>query len=413
MEENKPAIYSVQASVFSIFRNFRVFLQPKIFMMRIFAVIFFSILLLPDIYVRFAFLRKKKWTWRLLNWLPTLIAILCALIFWGTNIPALPLSKAFFYILICISLPKLAFSVVSLIFRILSLFWKKIKIVELPISLACTLAALVVMIYGCTVGQKKLVLKEQTLFFNNLPKEFDGYRIVQISDLHIGTYGEDTSFVSRVVTEVMAQKPDLIVYTGDLVNSDADEVDPFISLLSSLSAPDGVLSIFGNHDYCYYNHHHQMEAIHREQEALKANERKLGWQLLLNEHRVIERDSSQIAIVGVENVGKPPFPHFGDITKAMNGLKDSTFVILLSHDPSHWRMEVLPDTDIPLTLSGHTHAMQFRIGRLTPVVMRYPEWGGLYEENGQQLFVSTGIGGGIPFRFGAWPEICVLTLKCK
>ena len=400
-------------AIFSNFRKFHVFLHSKIHCMKFFAIAFFSILLLPDIYVRFAFLRKKKWQWRLLNWLPSIVAILCALIFWGTNIPALPLSKAFFYILICISLPKLAFSSISLIFRILSLLWRKIKVAELPVSLACTFVALIVMIYGCTVGQKKLVVKEQTLTFSNLPKEFDGYRIVQISDFHIGTYGIDTNFVSRVVIEVMAQKPDLIVYTGDLVNSNADEVEPFIPLLSSLSAPDGVLSIFGNHDYCYYNHHNQMEAIRREQEALKSNEQKVGWQLLLNEHRVIARDSSCIAVVGVENVGRPPFPHFGNVAKAMNGLSDSTFVILLTHDPSHWRMEVLPDTDIPLTLSGHTHAMQFRIGRLTPVMMRYPEWGGLYEENGQQLFVSTGVGGGIPFRFGAWPEICVLTLKCK
>ena len=381
--------------------------------MKIFAIAFFSILLLPDIYVRFAFLRKKKWTWRLLNWLPSLVAILCALIFWGTNIPALPLSKAFFYILICIALPKLVFMAVSILFRICRLFWKGAKKVELPVSLACTFAALIVMIYGCTVGQKKLVVKEQTLYFKNLPAEFDDYRIVQLSDLHIGTYGKDTAFVVRVVNEVMAQNPDLIVYTGDLVNSDAAEVDPFIPLLSSLSAPDGVLSIFGNHDYCYYNHHHQMEVIRKEQEALKTKEREMGWQLLLNEHRVIRRDSTCIAVVGVENVGKPPFPHFGNLPKAMNGLSDSTFVILLSHDPSHWRMEVLSETDIPLMLSGHTHAMQFRIGSITPVRLKYPEWGGLYEENGQQLFVSTGVGGGIPFRFGAWPEICVLTLKCR
>ena len=381
--------------------------------MKIFAIAFFSILLLPDIYVRFAFLRKKKWTWRLLNWLPSVVAILCALIFWGTNIPALPLSKAFFYILICIALPKLVFMAVSILFRICRLFWKGAKKAELPVSLACTFAALIVMIYGCTVGQKKLVVKEQTLYFKNLPAEFDGYRIVQISDLHIGTYGEDTTFVARVVNEVLAQNPDLIVYPGDLVNSDAAEVDPFIPLLSSLSAPDGVLSIFGNHDYCYYNHHHQMEVIRKEQEALKAKEREMGWQLLLNEHRVIWRDSTCIAVVGVENVGKPPFPHDGDLPKAMAGLADSTFVILLSHDPSHWRMEVLSETDIPLMLSGHTHAMQFRIGSITPVRLKYPEWGGLYEEDGQQLFVSTGVGGGIPFRFGAWPEICVLTLRRK
>lgn len=381
--------------------------------MKIFAIAFFSILLLPDIYVRFVFLRKKKWTWRLLNWLPTVVAILCAIIFWGTNIPALPLSKAFFYILICIALPKLVFMTVSILFRILRIFWKGAKKAELPVSFLCTFAALIVMIYGCTAGQKKLVVKEQTLYFRNLPEEFDGYRIVQLSDFHIGTYGDDTTFVVRVVNEVMAQKPDLIVYTGDLVNSSATEVDPFVSVLSSLSAPDGVLSIFGNHDYCYYNHHHQMEVIRQEQEALKAKERGLGWQLLLNEHRVIRRDSACIAVVGVENVGRPPFPHYGDLSKATNGLADSTFVILLSHDPSHWRMEILPETSIPLMLSGHTHAMQFRIGRITPVRLKYPEWGGRYEEDGQQLFVSTGVGGGIPFRFGAWPEICVLTLKCR
>lgn len=378
--------------------------------MKIFAVIFFSILLLPDLYVHFVFLRKKKWTWKLLNWLPSIVAILCSLIFWGTNIPALPLSKAFFYILICIALPKLVFIAVSLLFRIFRLFWKGAKKGEVPVALVCTFAALVVMIYGCTVGQKKLVINEQNLYFKNLPKEFDGYTIVQLSDFHIGAQGTDTTFVARVVNEVMAWKPDLIVYTGDLVNSDAAEVDPFISLLSSLSAPDGVLSIFGNHDYCYYNHHHQMERIRKEQEALKAKERGLGWQLLLNEHRIIRRDSACIAVAGVENVGRPPFPNKGNLSLAMEGLSDSTFTILLSHDPSHWRMEVLPKTNISLMLSGHTHAMQFRIGRLTPVMFRYPEWGGLYEENGQQLFVSTGVGGGIPFRFGAWPEICVLRL---
>lgn len=399
--------------VFSVFRKIRVFLHPIIFTMKLFAIIFFSILLLPDIYVRLFFLRKKSWYWRLLNWLPSLIAVLCAVLFWGTNITAIPLSKTFFYILICVSLPKLVFMAVSLVFRILGLFWKGVRKVELPVSLVCGLAAVAVMIFGSTKGREKLVVKEQTLSFKNLPEEFDGYRIVQLSDFHIGTYGNDTTFVARVVKEVMAQNPDIIVYTGDLVNSNADETKPFAHTLSSLSAPDGVLSVFGNHDYCYYNHHHQMEEIRRNQEALKAEEREMGWQLLLNENRIIRRDSACIAIVGVENVGNPPFPHYGDLPKAMQGVPDSMFVILLSHDPSHWRMEVLPKTDIPLVLSGHTHAMQFRIGRFTPAVFRYPEWGGLYEEEGQQLFISTGVGGSIPFRFGAWPEICVLTLKCR
>lgn len=392
---------------------FDVFLHPNFFVMSLFAIAFFSILLLPDIYVRFVFLRKKKWTLRLLNWLPSVVAIVCALLFWGTHIQTLLFSKAFFYILICIALPKLVFVVISILFRVLRIFWKGAKKVEVPLSLFCAFVTLVVMIYGSTAGRERLVLNEQILYFETLPPEFDGYRIVQISDLHIGSYGSDTAFIARVVQEVLAQKPDLVVYTGDLVNSEAAEVEPFAPLLSSLDAPDGVMSIFGNHDYCTYNHHHQEQLIRQEQEALKAQERKLHWQLLLNEHRVIQRDSASIAVVGVENIGRPPFPHYGNLPKAMNGLTDSTFVILLSHDPSHWRMEVLPDTDIPLTLSGHTHAMQFRIGNLTPVRLKYPEWGGRYEEDGQQLFVSTGIGGGIPFRFGAWPEICVLTLRCK
>ncbi len=378
--------------------------------MKIFAIAFFSILLLPDFYISFTFLKKKKWYWKLLHFLPTLLAIVCACLFWG-GIPTLIFSKTFFYILICLALPKFSFSCISILFRIVGIFWKRVKRWELLGALVGGIITLGIMIYGCTFGQRHIVLHEETLSFSNLPEEFDGYRIVQISDLHIGTYGADTTFPSQIVEKVQELKPDLIVFTGDLVNSGAQEIVPFQTLLSSLSAPDGVFSVLGNHDYCYYNHHHQKEVIQRELQNVIRTERAMGWTLLRNENRVIRRNRAEIAIIGVENVGRPPFPCKGDINKARIGLNDSIFSILLSHDPSHWQMEILPQTDIPLMLSGHTHAMQFRIGNLSPVMLKYPEWSGVYEQDGQNLFVSTGVGGGIPFRFGAWAEICIITLR--
>lgn len=169
----------------------------------------------------------------------------------------------------------------------------------------------------------------------------------------------------------------------------------------------------GNHDYGTYAYYH--DSIHSAEECqrLIKIESDLGWNLLIDSNVIIQHGKDHIAVVGVGDIGKPPFKPLGDLKKATASLDSSTFCILLSHDPSHWRMEVLPQTDIPLTLSGHTHAMQFRIGDFSPVKWMYDEWGGLYEENGQKLFVSTGIGGAMPFRLGATPEINLLILKKK
>jgi len=375
-------------------------------------IIFASLLLLPDFYIWFFFLRKKKIGWTLLFFLPLLYVMLVGiLMFLGKNTPIL--SRLFFYILLCLSLPKAAFAVCDGISQIVGHWSKKGREIGLYISLGLAAIVMLTAIYACSFGMTKLEVKKQELTFNTLPPAFDGYRIVQISDFHIGSYNAGSNFVKRVVDSVNALNPDLIVFTGDLVNLRASEVTPFTDILSSLHAKDGVLSILGNHDYGTYAYYH--DSIHSAEECQRLIdiERSLGWNLLIDSNVIIRRGNDSIAIVGVGDIGKPPFKPLGDLKKATASLNPKTFCILLSHDPSHWRMEVLPQTNIPLTLSGHTHAMQFRIGNFSPVKWMYDEWGGLYEEDGQKLFVSTGLGGAMPFRLGATPEINLLILKKK
>ena len=205
------------------------------------------------------------------------------------------------------------------------------------------------------------------------------------------------------------------------MNIRADEVRPFMADLSTMKQRDGVLSIMGNHDYCEYGQDHSERYEKRNQNILHYLEAKMGWRMLDNEHVTIgrlrqtggENISESIAVIGVENISKPPFPDYGDLEKAIGDLPAGMFKVLLSHDPSHWRRGVLNKTDIALTLSGHTHAGQLKIGRFSPSKWAYNEWGGKYVEGDSMLYVSTGIGGTVPFRFGAWPEINVITLKCK
>ncbi|MBO4232463.1 MAG: metallophosphoesterase, partial [Bacteroidales bacterium] len=252
--------------------------------------------------------------------------------------------------------------------------------------------------------------KRVDLTFDNLSVEFEGYRIAQISDLHVGSYGENPGFLKKVVQCVNAEQTDLIVFTGDIINLNADEIKPFKSVLSGLHAKDGVMAVLGNHDYSLYGMRKRPTNLREMVGQVVQAERQMGWDVLLNEHRIIARSGAQMAVIGVEDIGKPPFPKLGDLQAAMAGLSDTTFKILLSHDPSHWRMEVLPETDIPLMLAGHTHAAQFKIGSWAPVRWMYKEWSGEYVEGKQRLYVSEGVGGSLPFRFGATPEIVVFTL---
>lgn len=202
-----------------------------------------------------------------------------------------------------------------------------------------------------------------------------------------------------------------VVFTGDLVNLDPEEVTPFMQTLAKLKAQDGVFAILGNHDYCFYRPHSDPHMPARLLARLVEKEDSMGWTLLRNEHRIIRRGRDSIALIGVENDGTPPFPALADLPRATAAISDGLYKVLLSHDPTHWRRSVLPETDIDLTLSGHTHAMQLRLCGFSPSQFMYREWCGLYSEGARYLHVSTGTGSNVPFRLGAWPEVDVIELK--
>lgn len=282
------------------------------------------------------------------------------------------------------------------------------------IALSVPVLIWLVVLYGFFFGWRHIVVRSATCESPLLPTSFDGYRVLQLSDIHIGTFLRNRGFVDKLVRIVNAQEPDLIVFTGDLVNVSAEEVIPFQHILKQMRARDGVYSIMGNHDYCEYGDDKSIGNVTRNQNVLKYLEEKMGWRLLMNEHvRIGNRCGDEIAVIGVENISRPPFPDYGDLRKAVAGLPAGMFKILLSHDPSHWRRSVLHETDIALTLSGHTHAGQVRIGKFSPARWAYNEWGGKYVENDSMLYVSLGVGGTVPFRLGAWPEVNVITLRTR
>lgn len=264
--------------------------------------------------------------------------------------------------------------------------------------------------FGFIEGWKRLELKHITFTSPDLPPYFDGYRLVQITDFHLGSFPPGNDFVQKVVDATNNEEPDMILFTGDLVNNQASEVEPYLDTLKQLHASDGIYSIWGNHDYCEYGNNHSIGALKRNRRMLYGYQESLGWHQLMNEHHVVSHGMAFIAVIGVENPGQPPFTNRSNLKKAMKGLNPDMFKILLSHDPHHWRREVV-GKKIQLTLAGHTHAGQLKIGKWTPARMAFKEWGGAYRIGEQMLYVSSGIGGSFPFRLGAWPELTVITLK--
>lgn len=271
-------------------------------------------------------------------------------------------------------------------------------------------------LYGIVKGRFNFVVNKKSLFFDNLPQEFDGFKIVQFSDFHAGSLiGQQDSF-SKAVRLMNAQEADLIVFTGDMVNSRADELDDWLDVLSNLKAKHGKFSILGNHDYGDYYQWRTPEEKVANLLKIKDYHKQMGFKLLLNENHVFEKGDKKIALLGVENWGKKPFPQLGKLDEALKNTEEIPFKVLLSHDPSHWDEQVLGKTNIDLTLSGHTHGMQLAINvgnySWSPVSMRYPRWKGLYTESNQHLYVNIGLGYiGFPGRVGTDPEITVIELK--
>jgi hypothetical protein len=271
------------------------------------------------------------------------------------------------------------------------------------------------MLFGITKGKYWYKLKNVKLNYKNLPSAFKGLKVIHISDVHSGSF-DSYDDVARGIKMINDQNPDLILFTGDLVNNKAEEIVPYISLFNGLKAKYGKYSTLGNHDYGDYVKWDSDEAKEQNMQDLYKNHKSMGFDLLNNENRKIQIQDSHINLVGVENWGRPPFPQHGDLNKALTGVAPEEFKILMSHDPSHWDMEVLKhDCPVELTLSGHTHGMQFGIEipgwKWSPVKYVYKNWAGLYEKMNQKLYVNRGFGFlGFPGRVGMWPEITVIEL---
>jgi predicted MPP superfamily phosphohydrolase len=259
-------------------------------------------------------------------------------------------------------------------------------------------------------------VKNIKLQFAHMPTAFKGLRMVHISDIHSGSF-MDASAVQRGIDLINQQKPDVILFTGDLVNDKATEMEPFIEIFQQLKAPMGVFSTFGNHDYGDYVRWESDAAKLANQQQLRAVHAQLGWRLLWDENVLLEKEGATIGLIGVQNIsGKSRFHSYGNLAKAAAFDREVPFKVLLSHDPSHWESEVLQKfTDIDLTLSGHTHGMQFGVElpgfKFSPVQWMYRQWAGLYQQGTQHLYVNRGFGFiGYPGRVGILPEITVIDL---
>lgn len=273
------------------------------------------------------------------------------------------------------------------------------------------------LLYGAWKGKYNYQVREYELTFDDLPEAFDGYKITQLSDIHTGSF-DDKEEVKYAIDLANEQKSDLILFTGDLVNNVATELYGWENIFGSLKAKDGVYSVLGNHDYGDYAQWDSPEAKKANMQELYGIQKDMGWRLLLDENEKITRGTDSINIVGVQNWGGGRFPKYGNLEKAATGLTNEEFKILLSHDPTHWDLQVKDDEKkYHLTLSGHTHGMQFGIEipgflKLSPAWFAYKKWAGIYKEADQFLNVNRGFGFlGYSGRAGIWPEITVITLK--
>ena len=307
----------------------------------------------------------------------------------------------------------IGWGILLLLSLVVFLLWRRCKrrrwlrwLISVPLVLAWY-----VFLWGTYVGFNSLEVVHVEFDSRDLPPEFDGYRIVQFSDMHIASYsGCRKDMVQRVVDSINAQHADLVVFTGDMQNREPSELLEHQKVLSTIKARDGVCSVLGNHDYPMYIDADDYTK-YRNRGLIASYQRDMGWKMLNNGHTIVTRDSAHIVIAGMENDGEGRFPQLGDIHTALSGVSRNEFVVMLEHDPSSWRRKILPKCHAQLTLSGHTHGGQFAFFGITPAQLKYKECNGMYRAGDRALYVTKGVGGVIPIRFGACPEIVVITLR--
>lgn len=377
------------------------------------AIFFLLMLLLPDWYIHRIYIRcKKSKLYSRLLWWPTIGLLLMLTIFIALHDSLHDYFGIYLIVTLCFCIPKLTFVVFSLVLRGINKV-AGLKIPHAAISALPALAMLGYILFGAIKGKENFKVREVTFTSANLPEEFDGYRVLQLSDIHSGSWKGNPEALKRAIDICNSQNADLALFTGDLVNSRSDELIEFMNIFSELKAKDGVYSVLGNHDYgTYVKWDSEADRI-TNIDSLISRENRMGWKMLNNSRTIIRRGNDSIAVIGVENSGRPPFPDYARLKEASAGT-EGMFQILMSHDPTHWRREVLPESDIELTLSGHTHDMQITFFGLSVSSFIYPEHNGMYMEGDRGLYVNIGLGHVLfPMRLGAWPEITVITLKKK
>lgn len=374
------------------------------------------LIVLPDLYFELRSARRRAprpWPRRVLRWLPGVAMLVYTVVLAaGRNfIPDdIAVVNTYLFLLGAVFVPKALYVLCTVLGRA----WRRVRhsrynwgrLVAAVLIVGCWY----MLLYGSTVGIRRLEVRRVDLYFDNLPKAFEGYRIVQFTDAHVGSFtGGRAKILHRALDSINAQRPDLIAFTGDMQNIRPQEVYPFQDALGALRARDGVVSVLGNHDYSEYVDEDPLTELANCQETI-SRQRRWGWQLLLNEHTVIRRGGDSIVVAGEENLARPDK---ADFAKTMRGVGGGAFVVLLQHNPKAWDEYIRPSGRVQLTLSGHAHGGQVSLFGLRPTAFEYREDLGLYEQAGQALYVSAGIGALIPFRFGVSPEIVVITLHKK
>lgn len=340
--------------------------------------------------------------------MPTAVTLVCLPLI-GTGTKYTDAVRVFSYVTFIFELPKTVFVLFSAVGRLMAEPGHS-DMVALVAGGAVSLLFITLIFYVT----RHLQVNEQTLGFKGLPAGFDGLRVCQLSDFHLGSFGKKSRYIKHIIDRTLALSPDVIFFTGDLVNFESREADSFLGDLSRLKAPLGIYAIRGNHDYLLHGPHDDNSRA-LDTERLLGLERSMGWNVLLNSWTLIRKGEESIAVAGVENISANPyFPSTGgDLSLTLKDLPEGIFTILLSHDPSHWRSEVVPGTDIPLTLSGHTHGLKYKLAGLHISHWRLHESGGLYTQGEQTLHVCEGLGSAFAFRLGGYPKIDILTLKTE
>lgn len=381
------------------------------------AILLLLLLILPQLYFDRRKGRSRTTLRRVLGWLPTLAMVALTALFTleRSFIPnEMAVLEVFLLIFGLFFVPKALYAICSWAGRVLrKLFRTRYNWGNL-VGLFLAVLVIYVVLYGSFIGVRRLKVNHVEISLKNLPKAFDGYKIVVFSDAHVGSFtGWRKSLLQRDIDSINAQHADAIFFVGDLQNQQPSELYPVQDFLRSLQARDGVFSVLGNHDYSDYLNDDPAIKIANEREMV-SRQRQFGWKLLLNEHSVVEKQGARLVIAGVENDRmRGQFKVRNNLPKALEGVRDDDCILLLQHDPHAWQQTAWIRPLVSLTLSGHTHGGQIALFGLRATRLTKKEDYGLYRDGERQLYVTCGIGGLLPFRFGVTPEIAVITLKSE